>query len=284
MAAEKSYPIITLSDIAHVAKSAYYKWLRHPKSDHELENEAIAEKIESIHTEHPELGHRRVRDVLAREHDINVSDKRSLHLMRTLGIQSTVKFRNQGCTKSSSAPEYVAENILDRNFYAGSPNKKWLTDVTEFKYVLNNETRKFYLSAILDLCDRRIVAFVIRDHNDNKIVFETFDAAVVANPDAHPLFHSDRGFQYTNRVFHGKLTAAGMTQSMSRVGCCIDNGPMEGFWGIIKREIYYGRKFISRESLVQVITDYIDYYNNHRYQRRLFTMTPMEVFNQFMAA
>jgi len=284
MAIDKGYPIIALCDISHVAKSAYYKWLRHPKSDHELENEAIAEKIESIHTEHPEMGHRRVRDVLSREHDINVSDKRSLHLMRTLGIQSTVKFKSQGCTKSASAPEHVAENILDRNFYAGLSNEKWLTDVTEFKYVLNNETRKFYLSAILDLCDRRIVSFVIRDHNDNKLVFDTFDLAVFANPLAHPLFHSDRGFQYTNRVFHGKLEESGMTQSMSRVGCCIDNGPMEGFWGIIKREIYYGRKFTSREELVQAITDYIDYYNNHRYQRRLFTLAPMEVYKQLMAA
>jgi len=67
MAAEKGYPIIALCNIAHVAKSAYYKWLRHPKSEHELENEGIAKKIEGIHTERPELGHRRVRDVLARE-------------------------------------------------------------------------------------------------------------------------------------------------------------------------------------------------------------------------
>ena len=66
------------------------------------------------------------------------------------------------------------------------------------------------------------------------------DQALAANPDAHPLFHSDRGFQYTTRVFHDKLAAAGMTQSMSRVGKCIDNGPMEGFWGILKRERYYG--------------------------------------------
>ena len=225
-----------------------------------------------------------MRDVLAREYDTNVSDKRILHVMRTLGIQSTVKFRSQGCTRLASAPEYVAKNILDRYFYAGLPNEKWLTDVTAFKYVLNNETHKLYLSAILDLCDRRIVAFVIRDHNDNRIVFDTFDAAVTANPRAHPLFHSDRGFQYTNRGFHQKLVAAGMTQSMSRVGRCIDNGPMEGFWGIIKREIYYGRKFTSREALVQAITDYIDYYNNRRYQRRLFTLAPMEVFKQLMSA
>ena len=64
----------------------------------------------------------------------------------------------------------------------------------------------------------------------------------------------------------------------------IDNGPMEGFWGIIKREKYYVRKFASREELVQTITDYIDYYNNCRYQRRLFTLAPMEVYRQLMAA
>lgn len=225
-----------------------------------------------------------MRDHLDRDHGIHVSDKRVLHIMRALGIQSTVKFKSQGCTKPASSPEFVAENILNRNFYAGLPNEKWLTDVTEFKYVLSNETRKLYLSAILDLCDRRIVSFAISDHNDNVLVFDTFDAAVAANPGAHPLFHSDRGYQYTNRVFHGKLSEARMTQSMSRVGCCIDNGPMEGFWGIIKREKYYGRKFSSREDLVQVIMDYIDYYNNRRYQRRLFTLAPMEVYKQLMAA
>ena len=86
MTAEKGYPIIALCDIAHVAKSAYYKWLGHLKSEHELKNEAIAEKIEEIHTAHPEKGHRQVRDDLARDHKIDVSDKRVLHLMRTLGI------------------------------------------------------------------------------------------------------------------------------------------------------------------------------------------------------
>lgn len=82
--------------------------------------------------------------------------------------------------------------------------------------------------------------FPTREHNDNAIVFDTFRAAVKANPDAHPLFHSDRGFQYTSHAFHHMLEDAGMTQSMSRVAHCIDNGPMEGFWGILKREEYYG--------------------------------------------
>lgn len=82
---------------------------------------------------------------------------------------------------------------------------------------------------------------------------------MASNPGAHPLFHSDRGFQYTNRTFYAKLQELKMKQSMSRVAKCIDNGPMEGFWGILKRERYYGRRFTSREELVQMIEDYIAY-------------------------
>jgi transposase InsO family protein len=286
VASELKCPLTLLFDVAHVAKSAYYKWLRHSKGDWERENEEIATLIEQIHKDNPEYGYRMMRDHLERDPDkqIKVCDKRVLRIMRLLGIQSTVKFKSNGCTKPASAPEYVAENLLMRMFYAGKPNEKWLTDVTEFKYVMNNEVRKLYLSAILDLCDRRIVSFSIGDHNDNKLVFDTFNAAVATNPDAHPLFHSDRGFQYTGRQFHRKLIDAGMIQSMSRVGRCLDNGPMEGFWGIIKREKYYGRKFTSRDDLVSMIAGYIDYYNNRRYQRRLFIMAPMEVHVMLMAA
>lgn len=118
---------------------------------------------------------------------------------------------------------------MNREFTAKTPNEKWLTDVTEFHYYIGIEKHKVYLSAILDLYDRRIVAYRIGDSNNNPLVFDTFDDAVSDNPDAHPLFHSDRGFQYTNRTFHAKIEAAGMTQSMSRVAKCIDNGPMEGF-------------------------------------------------------
>jgi transposase InsO family protein len=108
--------------------------------------------------------------------------------------------------------------------------------VTAFK--LTNG-QKAYLSAILDLGDRSIVSYVIGHSNNNQLVFETFDLAVMANRDAKPLFHSDRGFQYTNKMFKNKLDNIGATQSMSRVSRCIDNGPMEGFWGIIKSEMYY---------------------------------------------
>lgn len=85
-------------------------------------------------------------------------------------------------------------------------------------------------------------------------------------------------------AFHQKLLDNGMIQSMSRVGKCIDNGPMEGFWGILKRERYYKHKFTSREKVVQMINEYIDYYNNKRYQRRLGVLTPMEKHAQYSTA
>lgn len=81
-----------------------------------------------------------------------------------------MKFRKQGCTKNASDPQVTAQNLLHREFWAGRPNEKWLTDVTEFKWYEGPIIHKLYLSPILDLCDRRIVSYVIRDRNDNKLV------------------------------------------------------------------------------------------------------------------
>ena len=121
------------------------------------------------------------------------------------------------------------------------------------------------------------MSYVISSRNDNKLVFQTFDKAVASNPDAKPIFHSDRGFQYTGRVFQAKLTDREMEQSMSRVGHCIDNGPIEGFWGIIKSEMYYLQTFKDEQSLRSAIEEYIHFYNYERFQERFGNRTPVEV-------
>ena len=279
---EHCYPISALCKIGNVSRAAYYKWLHRELPNYEAENKRIADEIEKIHTESPDKGYRRIRDELERYHDIKVNDKRVLRICRKKGIKSTIKYANNGCTRQAANPQFIAENILNREFSADAPNQKWLTDVTEFKYYVAQEVHKVYLSAILDLYDRRIVSYVIGDSNNNPLVFDTFDAAIAANPGATPLCHSDRGFQYTNRLFHAKLEAAGMTQSMSRVAKCIDNGPMEGFWGILKRERYYGKRFKDKDSLVSMIEEYIEYYNNRRLQRNLGVLTPIEKYNNYL--
>lgn len=281
---EYSYPVDTACKILQISRSAYYKWASQKPCQREIENKRIAVLAEKIHTESPDKGHRRIRDDLSGYYGIKISDKKALRICRSKDIKSTIKYRNNGCTRRAENPQYIAENILNRDFHADKPDEKWLTDVTEFKYFDEFVVHKIFLSAILDLYDRRIVAFEILDRNNNKLVFDTFDKAVKANPDAHPLFHSDRGFQYTNRLFHHKLERAGMTHSMSRVAHCIDNGPMEGFWGIIKRERYYGRRFTDYETLVKMIEDYIEYYNTKRLQRNLGILTPFMKNKLYLAA
>ena len=281
---ENGYSAESECELLHVSRSAYNKWASGRSSRRTAENEQLAVEIEKIHAEHPDKGYRRINDDLRHDRRIHVNDKRVLRICRARDIKSTVKYANLGCTRQAKEPQYLAENLLNRQFYAERPNEKWLTDVTEFKWYEGIEVHKVYLSAILDLCDRRIVAYAIGERNDNSLVFKTFDRALKANPAAHPLLHSDRGFQYTNRVFHHKLTGAGMTQSMSRVAHCIDNGPMEGFWGILKREQYYGRRFTSKQELVRMIESYIRYYNDRRVQRNLGVLTPMEKHNLALAA
>ena len=98
------------------------------------ENKHIAELVEEIHSQKPEEGYRRIRDELERFYETPVNDKRVLRICRAKGIKSTIKYSSHGCTRQASEPQYLAENVLKREFYADRPNAKWLTDVTEFKY------------------------------------------------------------------------------------------------------------------------------------------------------
>ena len=271
----KKYPIEKLCTKLHICRSAYYKWLKRKPSENQKTNEQLIEWIKELYEEQNGiLGYRQMTITVNRVHETNYNKKRIRRLMQILHLQSVCRKKKYNYIKST--PEVTAQNVLNREFYADAPNEKWLTDVTEFKYYVGAETKKLYLSAILDLYDRRIVAYKIGTSNNNQLVFETFDDALANNPNAHPLFHSDRGFQYTSKLFHQKLIKAGMRQSMSRVGRCIDNGPMEGYWGILKSEMYYLKKFTSQEELTNAIENYILFYNTKRYQLKLKCMTPME--------
>ena len=269
---QKHYPVTILCEIAGISRAAYYKWLHKDKSKNELQNEKISEFICEAYAEKDGiLGYRQMTIKLRREQKLIINYKRIYRLMRILGLKSVCRKRKHNYIKST--PEVTAENILNRQFKAEHTCEKWLTDVTEFKY---GNYKKAYLSAILNLADKSIVSYVIGSSNNNPLVFKTFDLAVKAHPGATPLFHSDRGFQYTNKIFKDKLDKEGMTQSMSRVGRCIDNGPMEAFWGMLKSEMYYLHKFDDYKSLEKAVEDYIVYYNSKRYQKRLKSMTPLE--------
>ena len=259
-----------------ITRAAYYKWLHREIPEAEQENLLLAELIREYDDRFSHiLGYRRMTLYINRLNNKNYSKNRVHRVMKAINIHSVIRRKRK--KYQSVAPETTAENILDRDFYATAPNEKWATDVTEFKWYEGPVVHKLYLSAILDLYDLYPVAWVVSSRNDNKLVLDTFAQAIRNNPDAKPIFHSDRGFQYTSKIFQNKLQAQGMTQSMSRVGHCIDNGPTENFWSIVKSEMYYPNQFADEASLRKAITDYMAFYSTERMQERFGGKTPAEV-------
>ena len=273
---EKGWSIRWMCRQLEVSKAAYYKWLHREIPKKEQENKELAILIKEYDEKFNHiLGYRRMTAWINHFNGTSYSKNRIHRIMKEIHIHSVIRKKKQKYIYSE--PETTAENVLKRDFNASRPNEKWTTDVTEFKWYEGLVVHKLYLSAILDLYDRSVVSFVLSRRNDNPLVFATFDKAVQDNPDAKPLFHSDRGFQYTSKVFQMKLNAQQMEQSMSRVGRCIDNCPTEGFWGIVKAEMYNLYKFTDEASLRNAIEQYIHFYNYERLQERFGNRTPMEV-------
>lgn len=189
---------------------------------------SIYEKVECT------FGYRQLTLHMRRQTGKTINHKRVSRLMKVKGIQSVIRRKKK--RYANSTPQQVAENVLSRKFTADAPNEKWVTDVTEFKY---GNGQKAYLSAILDLHDKSIVSYVLGRSNNNPLVFQTLKLALQEAPGSKPMLHSDRGYQYTSLDFKKLLDDNEMTQSMSRVGRCIDNGAMESFWGTLKCEKYY---------------------------------------------
>lgn len=210
----------------------------------------VYDKYEGIY------GYRRIYIYIRIKLGKKVNHKRIYRLMKKLSLIAVI--RRKRTPYKCSTPQITAENKLNREFQEDKPNAKWLTDVTEFRLKTGN---KVYLSAIYDLGTSKIVSYETGISNNNQLVFNTFDKAVNnMNSTEGILLHSNRGYQYTSRLFKEKLNRFGMIQSMSRVSRCIDNGPMESVWGTIKSEIYKGNKNYSFENLERaksIIDDYI---------------------------
>ena len=246
------------------------------KPKKEIQDELLCSLINEYHSTFDGiLGYRRMTMFINKLNHTSYSEGYIPRLMRILDIAARI--RRKKVNRKSTKPEYIKENILSRDFTAKAPNEKWLTDVTEFS--IPEDNRKLYLSAIIDLYDNSIIEYEFSYKNNNQLVFSMFDRAIQKYPEAKPIFHSDRGFQYTSNIFKHKIEETGMTQSMSRVGKCIDNGPMEGFFGILKTEMFYGKKFKTLEELRERITEYIKFYNEKRFQKRLGCMAPLEYRN-----
>lgn len=276
---ERGWSIGWMCRVLEISRAAYYKWLNRGTTVQEKENARLLEEIRRIADETNNLfGYRKMTMVLNRLRKENgktpINRKRISRLMSIHQIYSS--FRPTSRKRYPKVtPEEKMENVLERKFMADKPNQKWCTDVTEMK--LANGT-KIYISTILDLYDRYPVAWHISTRNDTELVNRTLEKALENNNPDGILFHSDRGFQYTRKVFQTYLKNNGLISSMSRVSHCIDNGPIEGFQGIIKdlcRILY--PKARTKEEVVEALNETYRFYIEEYPQQRFHGLTSGEV-------
>ena len=169
-----------------------------------------------------------------------------------------MKYNSRGCTRHARNPQYLAKNLLNRQFYAAKPNEKWLTDVTEFSLF----GEKLYLSPILDLYSSDLVSYTISDRPVLSTVMTMLEKAFEKIPDGTGLIlHSDQGWQYQHKQYRRMLCKKGIQQIMNRKGNCLDNAVAENFFGLLKSELLYLQEFQSTEHFKQELIDYLDYYN-----------------------
>ncbi|PWV87831.1 transposase InsO family protein [Paenibacillus cellulosilyticus] len=226
-------------------------------------------------------GYRRIQDELFRQYSLVVNHKKVLRLMRELGIQAIIrrKYKHRTSQQAAIADGRIAENLLQRDFTADAPNRKWVTDITQYRVF----DERIYLSVIKDLWNNEIIAYHISKNNDNPLVLETFRKALDTHKDVNGLIvHSDQGSQYTSHAYHDMLPQVGAQISMSRRGNCYDNASMESFFSHLKVEALYPYDIRNIAEAQRRIEEYIRFYNEERSQRKLNKLTPVEYRRQLI--
>ncbi|WP_431191733.1 IS3 family transposase [Paenibacillus polymyxa] len=264
------YSLKWLLELAHVSRAGYYKWRKNQQTTQQRkqEEELLESHMLSIHRIHPYFGYLRMTVALRRE-GILVNHKKVYRLMKKLGIRSVIRKKRRFFGKQASV---VNANRLDRQFQADSPLSKLVTDIT---YIRAGE-RFVYLSVIQDLFNNEIVAWRLSERNDLALVSETLDVLSKNVNMEGVILHSDQGFQYTSKPFNRKLKQLGMLGSHSRRGNCLDNACIESFFSHLKTEKIYLTKPGTLVEVEQHVREYISFYNENRFQKKLNNRSPIE--------
>ncbi len=262
------YPLGLLLKQRKMARSVYYY---HRKRMSKADKYAVErEMIKSIFHSHKErYGYRRV-TIEMRNRGIIINHKTVRRLMSDMGMKSVVRrvrYRSYRGNTGRTAP-----NIIDRDFTADAPNRKWATDVTQ----INIGSEKLYLSPILDMFNGEIISYNISRSPNLEQVYDMLDKAFARFGNLDGLIlHSDQGWQYQHEGYRRRLVKHHIIQSMSRKGYCLDNAMMENFFGIMKTELLYALKFKTAKAFMKALEEYIDYYNMDRIKLRLKGKSPV---------
>ncbi len=273
------YTLSLLCSVAHVSRSSYYRWLKQ-REDVQAKNFAILEAIRFEHIRlHGILGYRRMTFILREKYQLIVSMRHVYRLMRENGLLAAIRRKKRPLQSVEKRRQIIVENWLHRNFSSPELGKKYVTDITYIP-IPNSMA---YISALIDLYNGEVVAYKISQSLDRSLSLDVVQDLVAQRPVEGAMIHSDQGVHYTNRDYHQLLKDKRLIQSMSRKGNCWDNAMMENFFSHLKCECVrrVKRSFRSFLDVVEVVKEYIRFYNEERPQLRLRGLSPAAFRQQF---
>jgi putative transposase len=267
----EEFRVTLMVRVLNVSPSGYYAWRRRPTSPREMANRQLVHQIEAVYNDNRGVyGSPRIyREV--KEQGVACSENRIARLMRLRGVQAK-QVRRFTVTTKRHRVHRAAPNLLNRDFGADRPDRKWLADIT---YIATGEGW-LYLAAILDLYTRRIVGWAMSDRMTSDLSISALEMALLQRqPRSGLLHHSDQGSQYTGKAYQARLKARDIRASMNGAGSCYDNAPMESFFGTLKRELVYHCVYHTRDEARVDLFSYIEsFYNRHRRHSALGYRTP----------
>jgi len=265
------FPVTRMCKVLEVSRSGYYAWRGRPASEREMANQALYKQIKAIYDKmHGTYGSPRIYQALDKQ-GVACSENRVARLMRQHGLQARQAKAYKSTTRRNKA-DPVAPNVLQREFEAERPNEKWLADIT---YIATEEGW-LYLAVTLDLYSRRVVGWAMSDRMTSELTLKALRMAVQQREVGLALLHhSDQGSQYTSGEYQQMLKDWGIEVSMNGAGTWYDNAPMESFFGTLKSEWVYHRRYRTRDEARGDLFYYIEaFYNRQRLHSSIGYMSP----------
>jgi transposase InsO family protein len=270
----------TLCSLGAVSRSGYYRWLASSSEVAKDYNDYLLIK-KIFEASKKKYGWRQVQMHLPR--GITMNHKKIKRIMKKYHLICKIRRANPYKQMAKKTQEHrTFNNQLNREFTSLAPFKVFCTDITYLPF----NHRLAYLSVIKDIGSGEIVAWKLSMHIDMELVLGTVEllrnnAALPLESFQNIMIHSDQGFHYTNPQYIEQVKRLNMIQSMSRKGNCIDNSPMESFFGHFKDDVDY-EDCKTFEELNLLIENYMQYYNHERYQWNLKKMTPVQYRNHLL--